>query len=194
MGSILFISINDTFFLKMNKKNKMRDFNIGYTLLMVIVAVSFSSCTISYKFNGASIDYTKIKNISITDFPNNAELVNPALSQAFTEALRDKYTRQTRLQLLKQNGDIQLEGEIIGYQLNSLAISADSYASETKLTLTINVRFNNTKTPDESFENKYSASQTFDSSKMLNDVQDELVKILVDEIVDKIYNDTVAKW
>lgn len=172
----------------------MRDFNIGYTLLMVIVAVSFSSCTISYKFNGASIDYTKIKNISITDFPNNAELVNPALSQAFTEALRDKYTRQTRLQLLKQNGDIQLEGEIIGYQLNSLAISADSYASETKLTLTINVRFNNTKTPDESFENKYSASQTFDSSKMLNDVQDELVKILVDEIVDKIYNDTVAKW
>ncbi|MFV0470835.1 MAG: LptE family protein [Paludibacteraceae bacterium] len=172
----------------------MRDFNIGYTLLMVIVAVSFSSCTISYKFNGASIDYTKIKNISITDFPNNAELVNPALSQAFTEALRDKYTRQTRLQLLKQNGDIQLEGEIIGYQLNSLAISADSYASETKLTLTINVRFNNTKAPDESFENKYSASQTFDSSKMLNDVQDELVKILVDEIVDKIYNDTVAKW
>ncbi|VBB45332.1 conserved hypothetical protein [uncultured Paludibacter sp.] len=153
-----------------------------------------SSCSISYKFNGASIDYNTVKSISIADFPNNAELVNPALAQTFTEALRDKYIRQTRLKILKQSGDMQLDGEIVGYQLTSMAISADSYASETRLTLTINVRFTNTKNPDEDFENKYSAYQMFDSSKMLNDVQDELVKIMVDEIVDKIYNDTVAKW
>ncbi|MGC3979439.1 MAG: LptE family protein [Paludibacteraceae bacterium] len=164
---------------------------------LVLAAVSFglSSCTVSYKFNGASIDYTKVKSISIADFPNNAEFVNPTLSQTFTEALRDKYTRQTRLRILKQGGDMQLEGEIVGYQLASMAISADSYASETRLTLTINVRFANTKNPDESIEDqKYTAYQMFDSSKMLNDVQDELVKIMVDEIVDKIYNDTVAKW
>lgn len=158
------------------------------------VMLMLSSCTISLKFNGASIDYTKVKSISIADFPNNSELVNPTLSQTFSEALRDKYIRQTRLKLLKQGGDMQLEGEIIGYQLTSMAISADSYASETRLTLTINVRYTNTKNPDDSFETKYSAYQMFDSSKMLNDVQDELVKVMVDEIVDKIYNDTVAKW
>lgn len=168
------------------------------TIYLYIVLFSslllMNSCAISYKFNGASIDYTKVKSISIADFPNNAELVNPTLSQTFAEALRDKYSRQTRLQLLKQGGDMQLEGEIVGYQLTSMAISADSYASETRLTLTINVRYTNTKNPDEDFENKFSAYQMFDSGKMLNDVQDELVKIMVDEIVDKIYNDTVAKW
>ena len=153
-----------------------------------------TSCTISYKFNGASIDYTKIKSVSIADFPNNAEYVIPTLSQTFAEALRDKYTRQTRLKVLKQNGDIQLEGEIVGYQIASTAISADSYAAKTRVTLTINVRFNNTKNPDESFETKYSSFQEFDNTNNINDVQSELITTMVGEIVDKIFNDTAAKW
>ena len=76
-----------------------------------------------------------------------------------------------------------------------MAISADSYASETKLTLTINVRFNDSKNPENSFDDsRYTASQLFDSNRMLADVEPELIDILVKEIVDKIYNDTVAKW
>lgn len=153
-----------------------------------------TSCTISYKFNGASIDYTKLKSVSIADFPNNSEYVVPSLSQNFTETLRDKYTRQTRLKVLKLNGDIQLEGEIVGYQIASTSISADSYASKTRVTLSINVRFNNTKNSDESFENKYTSFQEFDSSKNIRDVEDELIRTMVDEIVDKIFNDTAAKW
>lgn len=153
-----------------------------------------TSCTISYKFNGASIDYTKLKSVSIADFPNNSEYVVPTLSQNFTETLRDKYTRQTRLKVLKLNGDIQLEGEIVGYQIASTSISADTYASKTRVTLTINVRFNNTKNSDESFENRYTSFQEFDSSKNIRDVEDELIRTMVDEIVDKIFNDTAAKW
>jgi hypothetical protein len=75
-----------------------------------------------------------------------------------------------------------------------MAISADTYASQTKLTITINVRFTNNKNPEDDFEKKYSAYQTFDSSKLLNDVQDELLKTIIEEIADNIYNDTVAKW
>jgi len=158
-------------------------------LLLLIV-----SCSISYKFNGSSIDYTKIKSISILDFPNTAELVYPPLSQNFSEALRDSYTKQTRLQLLKKGGDLNLEGEITGYQLTPLAIAANSYSSQTKITLTIKVRFSNNKNPEEDFEKSYSSFQTFDSSKVLTDVQDALIKQMVSDIVDNIYNDTVAKW
>ena len=159
-----------------------------------IVLILLSSCAISYKMSGSNVDYTKTKTISIADFPNNAEMVTPTLSQTFTEALRDKYTRQTRLRVLKQGGDLQIEGEIVGYQLASMSISADSYAAQTRLTLTVNVRFTNTKNPDEDFETKYSAYQVFDSSRMLNDVEPELIKTMTEEIVDKIFNDTVAKW
>jgi len=170
-------------------------FNFEMKLLFVsLIALLVVSCSISYKFNGSSIDYTKTKSISISDFPNTAELVYPPLSQAFSEALRDSYTKQTRLQLLKRGGDLNLEGEIVGYTLTPLAISADSYASQTKLTLTIKVRFTNNKSPDEDFEKSYTTFQTFDSSNMLTAVQDALMKQMITDIVDNIYNDTVAKW
>ncbi|MBN2767057.1 MAG: LptE family protein [Paludibacteraceae bacterium] len=166
----------------------------GIFLWLAVLIVGLNSCTISYKFNGASIDYTKTRSISIADFPNTAELVHPPFSQEFSEKLRDTYTKQTRLQVLKKGGDMHLEGEITGYVLTPMAISADTYASQTKLTVTIKVRFSNNKNPNDDFEKSYSAYQTFDSNLMLNDVQDELLKTMIDEITDNIYNDTVAKW
>lgn len=166
--------------------------------LIVVICISaflLTSCKISYKFNGSSIDYTKTKSISISDFPNTAELVYPPLSQVFSESLRESYSRQTRLQLLSKGGDLHLEGEIIGYQLTPQAISADSYSSQTKITLTIKVRFSNNKNPQEDFEKTYSAFQTYDSNNnTLNNVQDQLIKTIITDIVENIYNDTVAKW
>jgi hypothetical protein len=175
-----------------NKLNKSR---IKILLSLIMLSFVVVSCSISYKFNGASIDYTKTKTISIVDFPNNAELVYPPLTQVFGETLRDAYTKQTRLQLLKKGGDLHIEGEITGYQLTPMAIGTDSYAAETKLTLTVKVRFTNNKNPEEDFPEKtYSASQIFPSTTMLTAVQADLVKLMVADIVDNIYNDTVAKW
>jgi hypothetical protein len=167
---------------------------LKFTSVALLLIMLLSSCSVSYKFNGSSIDYTKTKSISISDFPNIAELVYPPLSQDFSESLRDSYSKQTRLQLLKKGGDLHLEGEIVGYQLTPMAISADSYAAKTKITLTIKVRFTNAKNPEDDFEKTYSAFQSFDSTRMLTDVQDELIKIMIADIVDNIYNDTVAKW
>jgi hypothetical protein len=167
---------------------------LRFVLVFSFAVFLLNSCTISYKFNGSSIDYTKTKTITIADFPNTAELVYPPLSQNFSESLRDSYSRQTRLQQVKKGGDLHLEGEIVGYQLTPMAISADSYSSQTKLTVTIKVRFSNNKNPQDDFEKTYSAFQNFDSSKLITDVQEELTKTITAEIVDYIYNDTVAKW
>lgn len=164
-----------------------------YVILFFLVFIG-SSCSISYKFNGASIDYTKTKTISIADFPNTAELIYPPFSQEFTETLRDTYAKQTRLRLLKKGGNMHLEGSIVGYTLTPMAISADSYSSETKLTVTIAVRFTNVNNPDDDFEKKYTSYQLFKSSRLLSEVQDELMKIIVLDISEMIYNDTVAKW
>ena len=163
-------------------------------LLLATIVVIMPSCLISYKFNGASIDYSKTKTISIAEFPNNAALVNPLLSNALSEGIREIYSRQTRLQLLPKNGDMEVEGEITDYALTPMAISADSYAAETKLTLTIRVRFTNNKAPEENFEKTYSAFQTFNSSRLLTEVQDELCSIMITELAENIYNDTVARW
>lgn len=163
-------------------------------LTLVATVVTLSSCLISYRFNGASIDYSKTQSISIADFPNNAAMVNPNLSNNLSEGIRDIYSRQTRLQILRRGGDMELEGEIVDYALTPMAISADNLSAETKLTITIKVRFTNNKAPEESFEKTYSAYQTFDSSRLLTDVQDELCATMITELAESIYNDTVAKW
>ena len=153
-----------------------------------------SGCSISYKFNGANINYQTTHSISIADFPNNAAMVNPTLSPNLTEAIRDLFQRQTRLQILSKGGDLELEGEIVGYDISQGAISVDNYASENKLTIRVAVHFTNNIYPEESFDKTYSASQTYDASRLLTDVQDELCNIIITEISENIYNDTVAKW
>ena len=163
-------------------------------LLVSVMTWALQGCAISYKFNGANIDYATTHSISIADFPNNAAMVNPALSNDLSEGIRDLFQRQTRLQVLRKGGDLELEGEIVGYDLTAMAISADSYSAETKLTIRIQVRFTNNIHPEESFEKTYSAYQTFDSSRMLSDVQDELCATMITELSESIYNDTVAKW
>lgn len=161
---------------------------------LCLIAYTLHSCAISYKFNGASIDYSTTKSISVADFPNNAALVNPNLSNNLSEGIRDLYTRQTRLQVSRKGGDLELEGEITGYTLTPMSISADSYASETKLTITVKVHFTNNINPEESFDKTYSAFQNFDSSRMLSDVEDELCSTMITQIAENIFNDTVAKW
>lgn len=152
------------------------------------------SCSISYKFNGANINYQTTHSISIADFLNNAPMVNPSLSPLLSETVRDQYSRQTRLTVLSKGGDLELEGEIVGYDITQGAISKDGFASETKLTIRVTVHFTNNIYPEESFDKTYSAYQTFDSSQLLSDVQDQLCQIIVTEIAESIYNDTVAKW
>lgn len=167
---------------------------VKMVVMLLVVALTLPGCAISYKFNGASIDYATIHSISVADFPNNAPMVYPSLSNDLSEGIRNIYERQTRLSVLRRGGDLELEGEIIGYDLAQLAVSADSYAAESKLTLTVRVRYTNNINPEESFEKSYSSFQTFSANKMLSDVQGELCETMIKEIAENIYNDTVAKW
>ena len=153
-----------------------------------------ASCTISYKFNSASINYNLIKTISVSDFPIRAALVYPPLSEVFTNSLKDAYTQQTALQMVDVNGDLQVEGEITGYDLSPQAVGTDAYATMTRLTITVKVRFTNTKEPQYDFDRTFSAYQDFSSTQMLTDVQDGLIETITDELVDLIFNATVANW
>ena len=165
-----------------------------FAISFLLLATILPSCLIQIKMNGASIDYSKTKSIAVADFPNNAPLVHPPLATDLSEGIRDIYTKQTRLTVTRRGGDLELEGEIIGYDLTPMAVSADSYSAETKLTMSVRVRFTNNVSPEESFEKTYTAFQTFDSSQLLTDVQDELCATMIKEIAENIYNDTVAKW
>lgn len=164
------------------------------TIFIVTLVLLVSSCTMSYKFNGASIDYDLTKTMTITDFPNQAPLVYPPLEQRFNEELKDLFTRSTRLQFVNQNGDMEMEGEIVGYELTPLAVQEDSFASETRLTLTVRMRFRNNKAQGQDKEETIKAYRNFPADKMIDEVQDQLIAELVKEITDQIFNTTMSNW
>lgn len=164
------------------------------TFILLLLLVSVSSCRISYSFRGTSINYDLTKTLQIGHFVNQAPLVYPPLEQKFNEEMKDMFTRNTRLQLVNQNGDMEIEGEIVGYELTPLAVQEDAFASETRLTMTVRMRFRNNKTDDPEIEERISANRTFSSNEVFDTVQDQLINELIDEIVDQIFNATMSNW
>ena len=163
-------------------------------LISLLLTLLLAGCSIKYSLNGASIDYTKIKTVSITDFQNLAPTVYPPLAQRFTEDLKDRFQRQTRLRDIPTQGDLSIEGEIVGYDLSAEAVQENAFAAKTRLTLRINVRFTNKVNEEESFEREFTSFGTFDSSQMFVDVQDQLCQELTKDIINQIFNATVENW
>ena len=142
----------------------------------------------------SSIDYTKVKTISIADFQNRAEYVYAPLATEFNQKMKDMFIQQTRLQLVNSGGDLEIDGEITGYNQYNESVDASGYSSKVKVTLTVNVRYTNNTNHEEDFEQQFSAFQTYDSSKLLTEVQDQLITLMVKDIAEQIFNATVANW
>ncbi|MEZ3523220.1 hypothetical protein E5354_07620 [Muribaculum sp. NM65_B17] len=156
--------------------------------------LAFQSCTISYKFNGAALDYNVYKTIRVSQFPIRAALVYPPLQQLFENELLDYITRNTRLQVVDGASDLEMEGEITGYSLSPQAVTENAIASKTRLTITVRVKYTDTKNEKNDVDQTFSAYQDFDSSEMLTDVQDQLCQEITDQLVDLIFNATLGNW
>ena len=164
------------------------------TTILLSLLMLLTACSVTYKFNGSSINYEKVKSISIDKFPIRSAYVWSPMESMFYNSITDEYAQKTKLEVLIRNGDLQLSGEIVEYSQTNKAIAADGFAAQTQLKVSVNVRFTNNSNHDEDFERRFSATAEYDSSQQLNAVQEELVQEMIDDIVDQIFNATVANW
>ena len=156
------------------------------TLFCIVLVMMLSSCSVSYKFNGASIDYTKTKTIQINDFPIRSSYVWGPMGPMFNNELK--------LSQVKRNGDMKIEGEITQYQQRNKSVSSEGFSAQTELSITVNVRFTNNTNHAEDFEKSFTASQSYETTQSLQSVQEELVTLMIKDICDQIFNATVANW
>jgi len=170
------------------KKNKI------IASMVVVAALLLVSCSVSYKFNGASIDYSKTKTIQIADFPIRSSYVWGPMQALFNNQLKDQFANHTRLIQVKRNGDMKIEGEITHYQQRNKSVSAEGYSAQTELSMTVNVRFTNNANHAEDFERQFTATSSYETTQSLNSVQEELVTQMSKELCDQIFNATVANW
>ncbi|MBQ7533820.1 MAG: LptE family protein [Bacteroidales bacterium] len=162
------------------------------TLLILITAFMMTGCGI-YSFTGASIP-AEAKTVSVQHFPNNANLVNPMLSDIITNNLRDRFMNQTSLDEVPDNGDLAIEGEIVDYKTSPTAITGDQVAALNRLTITVNVRFYNRFDESKNFEQKFTQYDDYPSNEDLNVVQEALVTTICDKLCEDIFNKAVVNW
>ena len=156
--------------------------------------VSLTACSGGYSFTGASIP-PGAKTISIATFPNYAATVNPQLSQKLTDELMQMFSSQTPLNVMTtDDGDLQLEGEITGYDTRAAALSSADEVSMNRLTITIKVRFTNTVDPDASFEQSFSRYRDYAASRDFSSVESSLVSEIVTELCEDVFNKSVVNW
>jgi hypothetical protein len=149
---------------------------------------------IKYSLSGASIP-PDARTFSVAYFPNNATMVAPILSSTLTDALVDMFTRRTRLMQVEEGGDFAFEGEITGYTSTTASVSGSSEtALLNRLTITVNVRFTNAVDESMSWKKTFSAFEDFDSSKLLNEIEGELIPQIVDKLVTDIFQASAANW
>ena len=164
------------------------------SFICVATMTLLTTCSVSYKLNGASIDYTKTKTIQINDFPIRASYVWGPMQSIFNNQLKDMYGSYTKLSQVKRNGDLKVEGEITQYQQRNKSVSAEGYSAQTELSMTVNVRFTNTKNHKEDFERSFTATASYETTVNLSAVQEQLVTQMSKDICDQIFNATVANW
>ena len=161
-------------------------------VLMMALAFVCHGCGI-YSFSGASIP-AEAKTVSVEYFPNHAQLINPTLSNNFTNALRDAMTNQTTLDMVESGGDIAFEGEITDYKTTPVAITSGQTAAMNRLTVTVKVRFSNRIDDTKDFESSFSRYEDYPSDQDLNAVQESLTSTIIDALVEDIFNKALVNW
>lgn len=161
--------------------------------LVAACLLLLSGCWL-YSFTGTSIQ-PDVKTITINFFENRAPKVNPSLSNDMTEELRTRFRRMTSLEQVDYDGDLEISGQIVGYDVSASAVAAGDVAAQNRLTITVKVSFENRKYPQDSFTDKsFSNYADYDSANSLDAVESSLCTEIIDKILEDIFNATVAQW
>ncbi len=160
--------------------------------IIALAAILSGGCGI-YSFSGTSIQ-SDVKTIALNYFEYKALKVNPTLSNDLTEAMKDKFRKMTRLEQVDEDGDMELEGAITGYDVRTAAITADEVAAKNRLTVTVHIKFTNNKYPEDNVEKDFSAYAEYDSTNTLDAVESTLCEQIVEQLAEDIFNACVAQW
>ncbi len=165
---------------------------LGVVAALSAAGLILRSCGV-YSFTGTSIQ-PDVKTVTIPYVEYKALRVNPSLSNALTEALKDKFRKLTKLEQVDEEGDLEIRGEIIGYDVKAMGITANEVAAQNRLTINVKIYFTNRKYPEEDFEKSFSSYADFDSALTLDAVEAEKCDEIIEKLVEDIFNATVANW
>tara|TARA_B100000131_G_scaffold321198_1_gene371230 strand:- start:2630 stop:3139 length:510 start_codon:yes stop_codon:yes gene_type:complete len=168
--------------------------NSKLKVLVIIVSIALYNCSVKYSLTGASIS-PETKTFQVNYFQNNSTLIEPGIDRDFTNKLIDLLINQTSLDLVKSNGDLLYEGEIVEYRIAPTTATANNTAAQNRLTIGVNVRFYDKSDPDAEFEKRFSFYYDYPgSSQLIGSQKDTAVDEIFERITQDVFNASLAKW
>lgn len=153
---------------------------------------------VNYSMTGSSVT---AKTISISEFYNNTDLGQANMGQTFTNQLKNYIIQNSNLAVVIEEGELQMEGEIVGYAPLPIAPTATgnpddiNRASSTRLTITVKATYINTLDESMSFKDKtFSFYKDFPNDQNLADVEEQYTRQIFERIVNDIFNASIANW
>lgn len=172
----------------------MRGLILQFKYLILVFGIFFTQACGTYSFSGASIP-DEMKTVSVQFFENNSALVVPYLSQQFTEALKERIRNQSRLSIVRNEGDANFEGRITDYTIRPVAIQGNDRAGLNRLTVTVSVKYTNNLNPELNFEQSFQAFQEFSLNQGPIQTQEQKLLTLINrQLTEDIFNKAFANW
>ena len=165
-----------------------------YFLLCALILISTSGCKV-YSFTGASLP-ADVKTVTVEQLRNSANNAPALLNQTMTDALKNKLITEASLRQVTYDGDVVFKGAVTGFSFSAQAPTGQLQSAVNRLTITVQISYENKKYPKDSWKQPESFSRYADApgSANLSDVQDALVTDIVKQIMDDIFNKAFVKW
>ncbi|MDX5436731.1 MAG: LPS assembly lipoprotein LptE [Pontibacter sp.] len=167
----------------------------AWLLLLPVLVMVCNSCGI-YSFSGATLP-PDVRTISIQNFENSTGEGPANLTQLVTNNFKTFFQRNSNLNIVQRDGDLQLEGQIVSFTYTPAAIQREGVndiAGLNRLTLGIQVRFTNVKSPDKNFDRLFSISQDFQQGRDVTQISPSEIDAMTERLVVDVFNKTVADW
>ena len=162
------------------------------TLFMLAVFALLASCKGGYSFTGGNVGDAKTINVGF--FDNNAQIVNPEMSQIVTEAIKDIFVQQTSLSLVSGPADMLVNGNIVEYSLKPQAARGPSEVAQMRFTISVQVQFENVLEPKNNFDQRFNRYRDYDADLNFSDIEGELAEEIIKELREDILNRAIANW
>lgn len=165
--------------------------NLKY-LIVVFVCITSFGCKVNYSFTGIT---ETPETFQVNFFQNNADLIEPGLDRDFTNALQDLILNQTSAQLVNTGGEVIYEGEIVEYRIAPMTATAQNTAAQNRLTISVNVRYINTKDEEKDFEKRFSFFYDYPANdQLIGSVKDTAFDEILERLTQDILNASLADW
>ena len=167
----------------------MNKISIFQFVLFIVPLLLLYGC---YTFQDASTE--GLNSAHVEFFPNQAEIINPTLSQAFTERLKNKILSESTLKLRNENPDVTFKGAIIQYNTQPIAASSSETSSLTRLTIGVRVDFIHNLDEKKSWTSTFTQFEDFNSNVNFSAVEQSLVTQINEKLVDEIFKRAFVNW